>query len=107
MSKSDMRHAAATTDGYWNKFLVSCLVAGMAWTSRDDLRLSIRIGLTRGLRLVRGMRRQLTEAERDRVAEAIADHLHRANWRIESGRPLTGHGDNFDFRPKPPPGETD
>jgi hypothetical protein len=75
----------------------------MAWTIRDDLRLSIRIGLTRGLKLVRGMRRQLSEAERDRIAEAIAEHLHRANWTIEPGRPLTGHGGNFDFRPRPPP----
>lgn len=74
----------------------------MTWTIRDDLRLSIRMGLTRGLRLVRGMRRQLSEDERDRVAAAIADHLDRANWRIEPGPPLTGHGRNFDFRPRPP-----
>jgi hypothetical protein len=74
----------------------------MTWTIRDDLRLSIRMGLTRGLRLVRGMRRQLSENERGRVAEAIVDHLDRANWRIEPGPPLAGHGRNSAFRPKPP-----
>jgi hypothetical protein len=67
----------------------------MSWTIRDDLRLSIRMGLTKGLRLVPGMRRQLSEAERDRVAAAIADHLHLSNWRIAPGPPLPGHGPNL------------
>ena len=40
----------------------------MPFTREDDLRLSIRIGLTRGLRLVRRMRRQLDEDERAREA---------------------------------------
>ncbi len=44
----------------------------MVWTIRDDLRLTIRMGLTRGLRLVRGMRRKLSEEERNRVAFASA-----------------------------------
>ena len=74
----------------------------MAWTIRDDLQAVDPHRADPGLRLVRGMRRQLSEAERDRIAEAIAEHLHRANWTIEPGRPLTGHGGNFDFRPRPP-----
>jgi hypothetical protein len=59
----------------------------MAWTIKDDLRLSIRMGLGKGFRLVRGLRRQLSEEERDR----IADHLELANWKIVPGPPLTGH----------------
>ena len=50
----------------------------MPFTREDDLRLSIRMGLTKGLRLIRGMRRQLDEDERSRVAEAIRLHLERA-----------------------------
>src|SRR5262249_1172724 len=38
----------------------------MAFSREGDLRLSIRMGLTKGLRLVRGMRRQLDEDERTR-----------------------------------------
>jgi hypothetical protein len=54
----------------------------MPWTIRDDLRLTIRLGLTRGLRLVHGMRRKLTEEERSRVADAIIDQLHLSNYEI-------------------------
>jgi hypothetical protein len=44
----------------------------MPFTREDDLRLSIRMGLARGLRrLVRGMRRQLDEDDRNRFAESI------------------------------------
>jgi len=77
----------------------------MSWTIHDDLRLSIRIGLTKGLALLRGKRRVLSPEERDRVAAVIAEHLSRANWRIEPGPPLTGHGGNYDFRPHPPANE--
>jgi hypothetical protein len=64
----------------------------MAWTSRDDLRLTIRMGLTRGLTRVHGMRRQLSEEERDRIADAIIDQLNLSNYRIELGPPVAGHG---------------
>ncbi len=47
----------------------------MPFTREDDLRLSIRMGLTKGLRLVRGLRRQLDEEERNRIAEASREHL--------------------------------
>ena len=73
----------------------------MTWTSRDDLRLAIRMGLGKGLALVRGMRRTMTEEEQDRVAEAIADHLKLANYKVAPGPALPGHGQHYDFRPKP------
>lgn len=68
----------------------------MVWSSRDELRLTIRMGLTRGLTLVHGMRRQLSEEERNRIAEAIIDQLALANYRIESGPPVGGHGSRTD-----------
>ena len=67
----------------------------MPWTIRDDLRLTIRMGLTRGLRLVHGMRRKLTEEERNRVADAIVDQVLRSNYKIEVGDPMEGHGPNL------------
>ena len=73
----------------------------MSWTGRDDLRLTIKIGLRKGLALVHGMRRAMTDVEQDRVADAIADHLKLANYKVEPGPSLTGHGQNFDFRPEP------
>jgi hypothetical protein len=57
----------------------------MPFTREDDLRLSIRMGLTKGLRLVRGLRRQLDEDERNRIAEAIREHLELAGWRDRTG----------------------
>jgi hypothetical protein len=52
------------------------------WTVADELRLSIRLGLKRGLALARGMRRALTEDEQNRVAEEITVQLRRG-WKIE------------------------
>ncbi len=63
----------------------------MPLTRDDDLRLSIRMGLTKGLRLVRGLRRQLDEEDRNRIAEAIREHLALAGWRIEPGAGIGGH----------------
>jgi hypothetical protein len=48
--------------------------------------------LRKGLSLIRGMRRSLTEDDQHKVADAIADHLRRTNWKIERGEPLEGHG---------------
>jgi hypothetical protein len=62
------------------------------WTRDDDLRLSIVMGLRAGLRLIRGMRRSLTEDEQDKIADAIAQHLQKNNWKIERGPGLEGHG---------------
>ena len=73
----------------------------MPSTIRNELRLSIRIGLTKGLRLIHCMRRKLSETERDRIAEAIADHLALANWKIEAGEPIEPHGMRPIIRPPP------
>ena len=62
------------------------------WTKADDLRLSIVMGLRKGLSLIRGMRRALTEDDQRKIADAIAEHLQRNNWKIEQGVPLEGHG---------------
>jgi len=48
------------------------------------------MGLRKGLRLVRGMRRSMTEEEQQRVSGAIAEHLEHANWQIERGAPSRG-----------------
>lgn len=58
------------------------------WTERDELRLAIRMGLTKGFRLVHGMRRQLSEQERDRIADAVIDQLELSNYRVARGPPL-------------------
>ena len=62
----------------------------MPFTRDDDLRLSIRMGLTKGLRLVRGLRRLLGEDVLQPCAEAIREHLQFAGLRIEPG-PGLGH----------------
>jgi hypothetical protein len=41
------------------------------WSKADDLRLSVVMGLRQGLRLIRGMRRALTEEEQHKIAGAI------------------------------------
>jgi hypothetical protein len=38
------------------------------WTEADELRLSAVMGLRQGLRLIRGMRRALTEDEQKKIA---------------------------------------
>jgi hypothetical protein len=43
------------------------------WSKADELRLSVVMGLREGLRLVRGMRRALTEDEQKKIAGAIVD----------------------------------
>jgi hypothetical protein len=53
------------------------------------------MGPRRGLTLVRGMRRSLTEDEQHKVALAIAEHLEQSNWKIEQGPPREGHGPNL------------
>jgi hypothetical protein len=49
-------------------------------------------GARKGLSLVRGMRRSLTDDEQLKVAAAIVEHLERSNWRIEQGPMPKGHG---------------
>jgi hypothetical protein len=65
------------------------------WTKAQDLRLSVVMGLRKGLSLVRGMRRSLTEDEQHKVADAIVEHLEHNNWKIEQGPPPEGHGQHL------------
>ena len=62
------------------------------WTKADSLRLTVLMGLRKGLSLVRGMRRSLTDDEQHKVADAIVGHLERSNWRIEQRPVREGHG---------------
>jgi hypothetical protein len=62
------------------------------WSKADALSLSVVMGLRQGLRLIRGMRRELTEEEQHKIAEKIVEHLERSNWKIEQGPPAEGHG---------------
>ena len=62
------------------------------WTTAQDLRFCIKMGLRKGLARIRGMRRALTEDEQDTVAKEIVEHLELSNWKIEPGEPLRGHG---------------
>ena len=63
----------------------------MPFTPDDNLRLAIRMGLVKGLRLVRGLRQQLGDEDRYHVAEAIREHLALARWRIKPGPGIDGH----------------
>jgi hypothetical protein len=67
----------------------------MTWATIDELRLSVVMGLRRGLALCRGMRRSLTEDEQNKVAEAIVEHLESTNWKVSKGKPLEGHGQHI------------
>jgi hypothetical protein len=62
-----------------------------AWSIADELRLSIVMGLRRGLRRVRGLRNVLNEDQQHIVAEAIVEHLRLSNWDIRPGSPPEGH----------------
>jgi hypothetical protein len=64
----------------------------MTWSKADELRLGVVMGLRQGLRLIRGMRRALTEDERHEIAGKIVEHLESTNWTIEKGPPAEGHG---------------
>jgi hypothetical protein len=62
------------------------------WSKRETLQFTIKLGLRKGLALIRGMRRSLSDAKQDRVAGAIVEHLELSNWTIEEGPPLPGRG---------------
>jgi hypothetical protein len=62
------------------------------WTKTEHLIFSVKLGLRKGLRLVRGMRRSLTDDEQVMIAQAIVKDLQLNNWKFEEGPPLEGHG---------------
>ena len=64
-----------------------------------DLVLVIVMGLRNGMKSVRGLRKQVTEAEEFMIGRRIAEQLRTSNYKIESGPPLTGHGAGRNFRP--------
>ena len=70
------------------------------WTTAQDLRFCVKMGLRNGLARIRGMRRSLTEDEQNTVAKEIVEYLELSNWKIEQGPPLGGHGANFIPKPK-------
>jgi hypothetical protein len=65
----------------------SCCVLSFSfvWGRADELRLSVVMGLRKGLSVIRGLRRSLTEDEQHKIADAIVDHLEQSNWKIEHG----------------------
>lgn len=62
------------------------------WSKSESLRFCVKLGLRKGLALIRGMRRSLTVQEQDRVSQAIVEHLELSNWKIEEGPVRDGHG---------------
>jgi hypothetical protein len=62
------------------------------WSTAEDLRFCVKMGLRKGLARIRGMRRSLTDDEQDTIAKEIVEHLALSNWKIEAGPPLGGHG---------------
>jgi hypothetical protein len=55
------------------------------WSKRVTLQFTVKLGLRKGLALIRGMRRALTDEERERAAEAIGRPLDPSNRKIEEG----------------------
>jgi hypothetical protein len=62
------------------------------WDKANELRLGVVMGLRKGLSLIRGMRRSLTEDEQHKIASAIVEHLEQSNWKIDQGPTREGHG---------------
>jgi len=62
------------------------------WSRTETLRFSVMLGLRKGLALIRGMCRSLTEDEQQLVAGAIVEHLEGSNWKIEQGPEPEGYG---------------
>jgi hypothetical protein len=62
------------------------------WTTADSLRLSVLMGLRKGLSLVRSMRQSLTGDEQHKVAATIVEHLETHNWKIAQGPAPKGTG---------------
>jgi hypothetical protein len=62
------------------------------WSKHESLQFTVKLGLRKGLALLRGMRRALTEDEQDRVASAIVEHLELSNRKIEESPLQPGHG---------------
>lgn len=55
----------------------TCYMPGR-WTNDDHFRFDIALGLMRAR--VRGVRRLLTEEEREQIARTFVEHLRRSRW---------------------------
>jgi hypothetical protein len=69
-------------------------------TEQDSLRLSVVMGLRKGLTRIRGMRRALTEEDQRKIAEEIIKQLEQSNWKITQGPPLEGGASHIAGGPK-------
>jgi hypothetical protein len=65
------------------------------WRKAGEMRLSVLMGLRKGLSLIRGARRTFNEDEQHKIATAIVEHLESHNWKIERGPTREGHGPNL------------
>jgi hypothetical protein len=72
----------------------------MAWTAADEFLFCVKMGLRKGLALVRGMRRALTDEEQERVATQIVEQL-RYGWKVEPDPPPIRPGPHSKFARKP------
>jgi hypothetical protein len=52
----------------------------------------VRMGLRKGLSLIRGMRKELSQEQQERIAETIVHELETTNWKIEQGPPARPPG---------------
>jgi len=59
-------------------------------TFEQRFRFALQLGLRKALKLVR-LKRQVTETDERLMADAVADHLRLANYRIEEGPVAEGH----------------
>jgi hypothetical protein len=57
----------------------------------DDLRLAVAMGLQMGLKLIRGMRRSLSDDDEHKIASAIVEQLQQSDRKIEQGPMREGH----------------
>jgi hypothetical protein len=58
---------------------VVCSNLRAMWTERRDRVLSFKMALRSALRVIRGMRKSLTDEQQDRVAEMMVEDLPRQN----------------------------
>jgi len=56
-------------------------------SERQTLVFTVRMGLRQALMNIRGMRRELTAEQQERVAETIVEMLETHNWKITLGEP--------------------
>ena len=52
------------------------------WSKRHEFQLSVKLGLRRGLSLIRGMRRAFTDEEQDKIAGAIVEQVEFSNGEL-------------------------